>query len=135
MGRKILKSSVLAGLASLTMLFAPLKKGELKDITKPHLGFYECQSATLSGEDLSDEFDYVRLELKADETFTLYYCKTGGKERTEQGRYSYDKEKGTICLAAGEGNAIKRSFPLKDGVISVTVRLGKKTLSMQFKQK
>lgn len=135
MKRNVLKSSALTGIAALVLAFAPLKKGELTDIAKPHLGFYECESATLSGDDLSDEFEYVRLELKTDGAFVLYYRKTGGKERTEKGKYTYDKDKGEITLAAGEGNAIKRSFPLKDGVMDVTLRIGTKTLQMKFKQK
>ena len=125
---------MLVGLCSLVFACAPLKS-ELKDITKTHLGFYECENATLSGDDLSGEFDYVRLELKADDTFVLSCRKTGGKERKETGKYSYDRKKGEICLAMGESNTLKRTFPLKEGVISVTVRLGTKTLRMQFKQK
>ena len=129
-----IKSSVLVGLCALAMACAPLKS-ELKDISQTHLGFYECENATLSGDDLIEKFDYVRLELKADETFVLYYRKTGGKEKTETGKYRYDRQKGEICLGIGENNALKRTFPLKEGVMHVTVRLGGKTLQMQFKQK
>lgn len=134
MKKHVLKSSLLAGLLSLFALLTPIKS-ELKDITCPHLGFYECENATLSGEDLLDEFDHVRLELKADESFVLYYAKKDGKENKETGKYSYDREKEEIRLSAGEGNAIKRTFPIKDGVILVTLRFGTKTLRMQFKQK
>ena len=129
-----IKSSVFVGLCALCMACAPIKS-ELKDIAQTHLGFYECENATLSGERLMDKFDYVRLELKADETFVLTYRKTGGKEKKEFGKYSYDRQKGEICLGVGESNAFKRTFPLQDGVMHVTVRLGGKTLQMQFKQK
>lgn len=129
-----IKSPVLVGLCALCMACAPIKS-ELKDISQTHLGFYECENATLSGDGLMDKFDYVRLELKADETFVLFYRKTGEKEKKQFGTYSYDREKGEICLGKGENNAFKRTFPLQDGVMHVTVRLGGKTLQMQFKQK
>lgn len=134
MKKHVLKSSLLAGLLSLLTLLTPIKS-ELKDITSPHLGFYECENATLSGEDLLDKFDHVRLELKADENFVLYYATKDGKENKETGKYSYDRKKEEIRLSAGERNGVKRTFPLKDGVIFVTLRIGGKTLRMQFKQK
>ena len=134
-----IRSSVLAGFAALFMAFAPVKDGGIKEITKPHLGIYECEQALLSGEDMTSEFDYVRLELKSDGTFLLYYRKTDCKECRETGKYVYDKEAGTICLSVeGAGvskRTLKRTFPLKDGVLSVNLRVGKKTLQMQFKQK
>ncbi len=134
MKKHVLKSSLLAGLLSFLALLTPIKS-ELKDVASPHLGFYECENATLAGEDLMGEFDYVRLELKSDESFVLYYSKKGEKESKETGKYRYDREKEEIRLSAGEGSGIKRTFPLKDGVIFVTLRLGTKTLRMQFKQK
>ena len=130
-----LKSSVFAGLAALALLFPNLKTGSLTDITKPYLGMYECQNATLGEDDIIDDFSYVRLELHPDETFTLYYRKKKGKEHKETGKYFYDKEAETICLSTGVGDVLKRTFPLKNGVISITMRMGTKTLQMQLKQK
>ena len=117
-----LKSSVFAGLAALALLFPNLKTGSLTDITKPYLGMYECQNATLGEDDIIDDFSYVRRKKK-------------GKEHKETGKYVYDKEAETICLSTGVGDVLKRTFPLKNGVISITMRMGTKTLQMQLKQK
>jgi hypothetical protein len=51
-----LKSSVASALFALCMTCGGAGR-ELKDITKPYLGFYECESATLSGENLIEQFD------------------------------------------------------------------------------
>lgn len=126
-----IRSSFFAVLCSLLALF-PTPKGELKDIAKPHLGFYECETVTLSGKDLSGEFSYIRLELKEEEVFLLHYAKKGGKEKTEKGVYHYNKEKQTITLS---GAGFKREFPLKEGVIDVHIVFGTKNLMMKFKQK
>ena len=126
-----LKSSVFALLCSLLALF-PAPKGELADIAKPHVGFYECEQASLSGKDLSSEFSYIRLELKADDTFLLHYAKKSGEEKTEKGFYSYNKERESITISGG---GINREFPLKEGVIDVHIGFGKKNLTMKFKQK
>ncbi len=135
MKRKILKSSLCAGLIALGFCIADFRTGKLTDITKPHLGEYECESATLSGEELLDEFSYIRLELKENGVCTLYYCKKDGKKREETGKYTYDEKREEICLYGGVGKTFKRKFPLKNGKMDVTVRLGDKTLSMRFVQK
>ncbi|MBQ8685418.1 MAG: hypothetical protein IJ514_04530 [Clostridia bacterium] len=134
MKKTVLKSSLCASLAALAMLFPGSKNSELTDITKPYLGFYECEYARVSGEDISEEFSYIRLELKADDTFVIYYSKKEGKEQRETGKYHYDKEKETICFSTAD-NAFKRSFSLKEGEIDIALRLGSKTLVAKFKQK
>ena len=45
----------------------------LPDLSKPYAGMYECTELTLGGEDALGRFDFVRLELKGDETFALNY--------------------------------------------------------------
>ena len=135
MKRKVVKSSLCAGLVALGFCMADLRTGKITDITKPHLGEYECESATLSGEELLDEFSYIRLELKEKGDCTLHYRKKDGKKREEKGKYTYDEKLGEICLYGGVGKTFKRKFPLKNGKMDVTVRLGDKTLSMRFVQK
>ena len=130
-----LKSSVVASLATLALLMPNIKNKELTDITKPHLGFYECEYARLSGEELLEDFDYIRLELKADGNFEISYCKKGGKAQKESGKYQYDKKKESVTFYLSDANAFKRTFPLKDGVMDIALRFGGKTLNAKFKQK
>lgn len=130
-----IKSSVCAGLFALLITFSACTGDSLKDITKPHLGAYECESAKLGEREYMDEFSYIRLELHADQTFSLYYCPKDGQKREETGKYVYDEKEETLQLTLGENGEFKRKFPLKNGQLSVTLRIGTQTLSMQFTQK
>lgn len=134
MKKYTLKSSLLAGLAAMLLFFPSWKESSLTDITKPYLGEYECKSAMLGDSDYTEMFSYIRLELKSDETFSLYYCPKQGKKREETGKYRYDKEKNTIALRIGE-NGEEKEFPLKEGQISLTFRIGSKMFSMRFERK
>lgn len=135
MKRNLLKSSLLASLAALSFSFSSLKEGSLTDITKPYLGGYECKSARLGDKEYLDDFSYITLELKKDETFTLYYCPKTGKKGEETGSYRYDEKTETLTLSMGKNNELKRQIPIKDGEFCVTVPLGTKTLILQFEQK
>ena len=130
--RKIVKSPIVVGLVVMLSMLPNLRKGELKDVAKPHLGFYQCTEAKLQGQDLLSRFDKIDLELKSDGTFVLRYCEKGGRLRTETGQYEYHREKGTVVL---QGKNIRREFPLKKGVLTVTLSLAGETLHLKFEQK
>ena len=133
MARKI-KSSVLAGLTALIFCGFGVRQSSLTDIAKPYTGVYECKSATLGDKEYLDEFSYIRLELNLDGSFSLYYCAKDGKPREESGKYSYDKQKKSVCLSLDKKSEIKREFPLEKGVLLITVPVGVKTLTMKFEQ-
>ena len=80
------KYSFCAGLAALLLILPACGNGALKDITKPYLGEYECKSATLGERDYTQEFSFIRLELKKDNEFTLYYSAKNGKNGEESER-------------------------------------------------
>lgn len=128
-----LKSSLFAGFSALLLLFPNVKESTLNDITKPYLGEYECKSATLGETDYTEDFSYIKLELKADETFSLHYCPKDGNKRTETGKYSYDKEKSVLRFQSETGD-VEKEFPIKDGVILIQLRLGNKILVMKFER-
>ena len=130
-----LKSSLVSALISLLFLFPSFRTGSLKDITKPYLGVYECTEARLNDTDYLDKFSYIYLELKAEEEFVLHYCENGGEKKQETGKYVYDREKETLTLIGGAGGFFKREFPLKDGVLTINVRVGEQTLVLQFERK
>ena len=135
MKRNTLKSSLLAGLISLLFLFPSLRESTLTDITMPHLGIYECTEAKLGDNDYLDRFSYIHLELKTGEDFVLYYQEKSGEKKQETGKYSYDREKGTLTLIGGANSFFKREFPLKEGVLTIAVRIGEQNLSLTFEQK
>lgn len=130
--RKRINSPFIIGALTLLAVFSGNSMGELKDVTKPYLGVYECTEARLSSHDFLTRFEKMDLELKADETFTLYYCEQGGKPQKQTGRYVYDREKESITLIGG---GIKREFPFKQGILVLSISIGKETLTLKFEQK
>ncbi len=130
---KKLKSSILAGLSALLLLF-PSAKSSLPDIAKPYLGVYECTQATLGGKDLLDKFSTVLLELNDDENFTLVYEEKGVKRKQIKGKYDYDEKRGVLTLSEKSG-IFKREFPLNGGRLTITFPVGGKTAVLQFEQK
>lgn len=130
-----LKYSFCAGLAALLLALPSCGNGSLKDITKPYLGEYECESARIGDRELTDEFSFIRLELKRGGEFTLYYSPKNGVKGEESGTYVYDEKEQTLCLTYENNGVFKRKFPLKNGEISVTLPIGSQTLSMKFTRK
>ncbi len=135
MKKTTLKSSLLVGVFTLAFCLPACGKATLPEITKPYVGEYECKSATLGEKEYLDEFSFVRLELHADDTFTLSYASKDGKKGQETGKYAYDFEKETISFLGLGDYAIERTFPLKNGQIDLTIALGKQTLHIRFAQK
>ena len=129
-----LKSSLLAGIFSLLLLLPSFLQGDLKDITKPYLGVYECIEATLNGEDFLDKYDYISIELKDNGKFLLYMREAGKKQRKMTGKYTYDREKQEFRVN-GSGNVFKRKFTLQEGVLNVYLQIGSKNLLLKFEQK
>ena len=133
-----LKSSILASLCAILALipnFTMRKSGDLKEITKPYLGVYECKSAQLGDEDLLKNFSHIHLELKKDGEFVLYYGDKKGRKDRAHGKYVYDATKQTITLTLSDGNCFQRTFPLQKGQITVTFPVGNRQLCLIFTQK
>lgn len=130
-----LKYTFCAGLAALLIALPACGNGSLKDVTKPYLGQYECESATLGEKDYAQDFSFIRLELKKDNEFTLYYSAKNGQKGEESGTYTYDEQEETLTISYGEFGVLKRKFPLKNGEIYVTLPIGSQTLSMKFARK
>ena len=130
-----LRSSLLAGAAALLFSFSALKQGELRDITKPYLGVYECTQASLSEEDILSRLDDLKLELKDKGQYVLYYKEKGAKTKKVTGKYRYNNQSETLTLCVKGSPFFRRSFPMRKGVLTVTVPYGQKTLRLQFEQK
>lgn len=132
-----LKSSLLAAVCALLALlpwFRDAKTQGLTDITQPYLGTYECRLARWGDQDLLENFDYIRLELKKKNECVLRYRQRKQPEKTETGEYTYDKDRQTISFYIDKAPMIKREFPVKRGVIYITLNKGAQTLSLQFHQ-
>ena len=117
------------------LLFSGWREGKLTDVTKPYLGEYECKQATLGEKDCLKKFDYIRLELKVDGKFVLSYRENDGKKQAIKGTYEYDSKNECVQLKMGGGGIIHRNFPLKEGVIYITIPFKMKSIALQFEQK
>ena len=129
-----MKSFIVGGLAALMALFPNVRESKLDDMSKPYLGEYECKRAQLGSVDYLKRFEYVRLELKDEENFTLYYKEKGEKKREVKGKYAYDREKKTLTLK-GEGEAIFRECTLDKGIFTLNFPIAGKILIVEFEQK
>ena len=133
--KNVVKSSILAGIATLFMLFPSIRESSLKDITKPYTGIYQCTEARLGDNDYLDKLEELALELKTDGEFILYYAERNGERKTETGKYVYNKERKTITLIGGIGSFLKREFPLENGELIIEAPIAEKNLLIRFKQK
>ncbi len=129
---KKVKSSILAGLAALLLVLPVWKDTSLKDISKPHLGVYECTQATLGSKDVLGEFSDIRLELKDEESFVVLYKRKKGKTKEWKGKYRYDKERGVFIV---EEKGKRKEFPFEEGKVTVIFPVGKKNMVLCFEQK
>ena len=127
-----LRCSLVAGLTALLLSCSGGRKESLKEIAKPYLGIYECTDARVGEQEYLSRFDRVELELQEDGVFLLHYCEKNGKPQTQKGRYRYDSERGELTLLGG---GIEREFPLSEGVLTVTILLGGRTIHLKFEQK
>ncbi len=126
-----MKNILISALCALILRFPGWTSG-LKEITLPEVGIYECTQASLGEKDHLEYFSDLHLELKGDGTFVLYYQEKDKDKKQAKGNYRYDRERNVITLQGGE---YKREFPLKEGVLTVTLRIGEKTLMLTFEQK
>ena len=133
MKKLFLKSPILVGLLTLTACFSNAKEQSLYEITKPYLGQYECKEVKLGKKDYLAKFEYIDLELKADNTFVVRYKEEGEKEEILKGEYRYDAEKEKLYMT-GKGG-FKREIPLKNGELFITVPIGRETLHIIFSKK
>ena len=132
MKRTNLKSSLFAGLLALLAVTAK-PEPSLKDITKPYLGEYECQSARLGDTEYLDGFQNLILELKEDGVFFIRYQTKQGKRGEAQGEYAYDAVRKQITLSY-EGGYTK-SYPLIDGALHISFPVCGKMMIISFRQK
>ena len=138
MKRTTLKSSLMAGLTSLFLLFhgfGCVKETTLADVTKPYLGEYECTQAQYGNTDYLKLFTYIKIEFESDNKYTVFYQMKDGNPKQASGKYTYDKDAETVTMQADEIMGIKKKFPIKNGELVVNLEIGKKELVMKFAQK
>lgn len=105
----------------------------LPELTKPYAGVYKCESIILGGEDMTEKFSKLDLELRYNGTFALSYEDEWGGKGEYCGNYSVDGEAEEITFTARTGvRNVSFTFPMVKGRVFVDYRLGKKLLHAVF---
>ena len=133
-----IRSSFVVGLLSVLFAFPFLGvmcTGSLFDVAKPYLGEYECVQAEWDGRDMLQDYVFIRLELKGDNTFVLHSKDQGGTMRKEVGVYQYDGEHKSVTMQLQSFRFFKKEFSLDKGVLTIELPVGGKNVLLKFKQR
>ena len=133
-----MKSSFMVGILSLlfTLPFlGALRAGSILDVAKPYLGEYECIQAELDGKDMLQDYVFIRLDLKGDNTFLLQCKAKGGEIKKENGYYQYNENSNSITMQLQSFRFFKREFPLDKGILTIELPVGGKNILLKFKQR
>ncbi len=105
----------------------------LPELSKPYTGIYECTELSLGGKDALGRFEFVRLELKGDETFALTYRTAEGGEGSMEGEYTMDLERSEVTLAKKTVmRTVSHVFAVEDGTIYGDMNLNGQLLHAAF---
>ena len=111
-------------------------KNELKDITRPYLGFYECKKLFFGKKNILKQFKYITVELTANGEMVLRYKLKAGKKGESRCDYVYDEESGKIAVVSEKGlMGLSCDATLQKGKMTVFSKFGNKNLVMQLEQK
>jgi hypothetical protein len=111
-------------------------KDELKEITRPYLGFYECKKLFFGKKNILKQFKYITVELTAGGEMVLRYKLKSGKKGESRCNYAYDEKSGKIAVTSEKGlMGLSCDVTLQKGKMTVFSRFGNKNLVMQLEQK
>lgn len=127
-----IKSCCIVGIMALLFSVSPTESS-IKDITKPYLGEYECQSARLGELEYLDGFKEIVLELKQNGKFVVRYQTKSGRRGEVDGKYEYDAKRKEITFLKEDG--YKKSFALSKGEFTLSFPVNGQIMKIQFKQK
>lgn len=106
--------------------------GSLAQFSRPYTGEYVCRKILLGGEDFTERFDYIKLELKRSGDFLFSYRTGEGNEGEYRGRYAVT-DAGEITFTANAGlSTVSRSFPMRKGAVLIDLPFGQKLLHAEF---
>ena len=84
-------------------VFTVAAKDELKDITRPYLGFYECKKLFFGKKNILKQFKYITVELTSSGEMVLRYKLKAGKKGESCCKYVYDENSGEISVVSEKG--------------------------------
>lgn len=108
----------------------------LKDISKPYAGTYDCEYILFNGDNLLDKFDYVQMELLPSGLYKIEFRDANGIKGLYRGHYTYDTKEEKITIDENIfGKKVSKTFPVEKGEISVPVQYGDLLLYVKFKMR
>lgn len=113
--------------------FAVDPDASIKDITKPYACVYECKSATLDGEDLLTDYEYVRVTLAQNGELIVNCKKRDGGVREMRGNYTFDKKTRELKADMGILGAVySHKTVIEGGKFVINMPIMAKQLTMIF---
>lgn len=107
----------------------------MKDVAKSYIGVYSAERILFGGEDWTDEFSRLTVELKGNGTFTLSATDKSGRKYSGGGKYAYEKEDDEIVFRSPLPYALSGGKAyLEGGGLRLTARYGDKLLIISFKR-
>lgn len=105
----------------------------LQDISKPYAAEYKCKQLKMGEEDLLQDYEYLKLDLKNGGNFRCFYLDKRGNEGEYSGKYRVSKEAGEITFSS-ETNGEQKSytFPYEKGTVMIRYLFGDRLLYGEF---
>ena len=105
----------------------------LKDVTSPYITRYGCVEARYGGEDILQQFDYIRITLLDEENMELAYKFKGESKKSRVIKYTFDKESRQLNAEGGFlGVKFKQPVVVDNGEFTVSLTVGVKQLILRF---
>lgn len=134
--KQSLKIKCAAACSAFLLLFSLPKVAQmssLEELSMPYLGYYSCESIRLGGKDCTEDFSFLRLELKRDGVMVLQIRDTLGKEQRRELFYDYVEGEKELTVRAKVGDTtIERKLPFENGEIVFTENLGGRLFVAKF---
>lgn len=126
---------VLVCVLSLFFAVGAKKEESVKEIAKPYIGTYSCERILFGGEERTEEFSRLSVELKANGTFTLSATDKRGRKYSGGGEYVYDRESDEISFFSPIPYALSGGkMYLERGALRLVSRYDDKLLLIFFKR-
>lgn len=108
--------------------------GPLKSLTNPHIAQYECEEATLGGENLLEKFEFIKIILIDKENLELNYKPKDGEGKSVKSNYTFDYKTRRLTAEIGIlGYDLKQTTVIEKGKFTISESIGGKQLVMKFK--
>ena len=105
----------------------------LRAITRPYAAEYKCKRLQLGGDDLLGNYEYLKLDLRADGNYRFFWRDSSGAEDEYTGKYEMDEQTSRVRFSAPAGGEERSfEFPYEKGAVSIQLVFNEKLLVADF---